>query len=380
MSTAIQFGAGNIGRGFIGYLLNKSGYNLVFIDVFKNVIDEINKEKSYDIYVKDIELGKISVDNVSGLYSDSQEVVDEVAKAEIITTAVGPLNLSKIAPVLAKGIIKKSEDKSQSYLNIIACENAVFASQTLENLVYDLLTDQVKEYAKKYVGFPNCSVDRIVPPSDNEKMLDVSVEKYYEWNVNREDIKGSIPKIDGMNLVDNLLAYIERKLFTLNTGHATTAYLGRLKGHNSIDKSINDSEIEQTVRLAMQESGMGLINKFGFNQEEHFQYIEKIIKRFKNPYLHDDVSRVGREPIRKLSPTERFIKPLNTALSYNLSVDNLIKGIAAALHFDDDKDQQAVKLQEMISEKGLEETIKEITEIKDEVLISEIVSAYEKVK
>lgn len=376
MKKAIQFGAGNIGRGFIGYLLSKSEYDLVFVDVFKNVIDEINKEKSYDIYIKDVKLEKETVENVSGMYADSIDVVDKIAETDIITTAVGPLNLKKIAPVIAKGISKKREINSEKYLNIIACENAIFASNSLKEFVYESLDDKTKSYANKYVGFPNCSVDRIVPPSDNEKMLDVTVEKYFEWNVNKNEFKGEIPQIYGMNLVDNLLAYIERKLFTLNTGHATTAYLGKLKGYHSIDESINDDEIENIVRNTMQESGMALINKFNFDKDEHFKYIEKIICRFKNPYLRDDVSRVGREPIRKLSPSERFIKPLNTALRYQLPIGHIIIGIAAALHFYDERDQQSVELQTKISTNGLEKTIEEITEIKDEKIISRISKAY----
>ena len=377
MKEAIQFGAGNIGRGFIGYLLSESGYNLAFVDVFKHVIDEINQEKSYDIYIKDVELEKITVDKISGYYADSDELIDKIEHCDMITTAVGPLNLEKIAPVIAKGISQKQVNSSQRYLNIIACENAVFASNILKDLVYDLLDEPSKAYAEQYVGFPNSSVDRIVPPSDNEKMLDVSVEKYYEWNVNKNEFKGQIPNIYGMNLVDNLLAYIERKLFTLNTGHATTAYLGRLKAYDSIEESINDKEIENIVRLAMQESGMALVKKFNFDKEEHFKYIEKIITRFKNPYLADHVNRVGREPIRKLSKSERFIKPLDTALEYDLPVDHLIIGIAAALHFDDESDQQAVELQRKISDRGLEKTIEEVTGIKDQTIISNISSAYQ---
>ena len=76
----------------------------------------------------------------------------------------------------------------------------------------------------------------------SENILDVVVENYYEWNVEEKAFKGEIPKIEGMNLVDNLMAYIERKLFTLNTGHAITAYFGYLKGYRTIDESINDEK------------------------------------------------------------------------------------------------------------------------------------------
>ncbi len=378
MEKAIQFGAGNIGRGFIGYLLNKSGYKLVFADVFDNVIDQINGDKTYTIHVKDVENEDIKVEDVSAVNSTREEIVDEITDASIITTAVGPLNLVKIADKLAQGITKRYEEKSEKYLNIIACENAIKASESLKGYVYEKLEGEVKSYADKFVGFPNCSVDRIVPPSKNENPLDVTVENYYEWNVEEAGFKGEIPKIKGMNLVGNLEAYIERKLFTLNTGHASTAYLGSLKGYNTIDQSINDTEIEEQVRKIMQESGEALIAKFGFNKEDHFAYIEKIIKRFKNPYLQDDVKRVGREPIRKLSVNERFVKPINTALEYNLPIDNLLVGLAAALNFRNEEDKQAVEMQDDIENLGIENTIEKVTEIKDEKIIEKIKDIYGK--
>lgn len=378
MEKAIQFGAGNIGRGFIGYLLNKSGYKLVFADVFDNVIDQINGDKTYTIHVKDVENEDIKVEDVSAVNSTRDEIVDEITDASIITTAVGPLNLVKIADKLAQGITKRYEEKSEKYLNIIACENAIKASESLKGYVYEKLEGEVKSYADKFVGFPNCSVDRIVPPSKNENPLDVTVENYYEWNVEEAGFKGEISKIKGMNLVGNLEAYIERKLFTLNTGHASTAYLGSLKGYNTIDQSINDTEIEEQVRKIMQESGEALIAKFGFNKEDHFAYIEKIIKRFKNPYLQDDVKRVGREPIRKLSVNERFVKPINTALEYNLPIDNLLIGLAAALNFRNEEDKQAVEMQDDIKNLGIEKTIEKVTEIKDEKIIEKIKDIYGK--
>ena len=43
MQRAIMIGAGNIGRGFIGALLAKSGYQVLFADVNQSIIDAINK-------------------------------------------------------------------------------------------------------------------------------------------------------------------------------------------------------------------------------------------------------------------------------------------------------------------------------------------------
>jgi mannitol-1-phosphate 5-dehydrogenase len=373
---AIQFGAGNIGRGFIGALLSKAGYHVVFADVNKEVIDKINLDKKYTIHVMDVECEEIVVQNISGVISINDEILNEIKEAEIITTAVGLVVLPRIAPTIAKGIQLRKEAGIKTPLNIVACENAIKASSQLKAEVEKCLSEEEKAYLEEFVGFPDCSVDRIVPPVKSENILDVVVEKFYEWNVEEKSFKGTIPVIEGMNLADNLMAYIERKLFTLNTGHAITAYIGNLKGYSTIDESIADEKIYNVVKNAMKESGLGLVEKHKLDKEAHFKYIDKIIKRFKNPYLKDDVSRVGREPLRKLSDSDRLIKPLMTARGFNLSVDNLLLGVGAALHYNNAEDAQSVKLQELIKEKGIKGAVAEIAKIDDNDLLEKIEKAY----
>lgn len=380
MKKAIQFGAGNIGRGFIGALLSEAGYHVVFADVNEAVINKINEDKSYTVHVMDVECSEEKITNISGVNSTTPKVVEEMKDAEIITTAVGLVVLPRIAPAIAQGITLRMESCIDKCLNIIACENAIKASSQLKEAVYNILDEKGKEYADKYVGFPDCSVDRIVPPVKSENFIDVVVEKYYEWNVEEAAFKGEIPEIKGMNLAGNLMAYIERKLFTLNTGHAITSYLGFLKGYSTVDESIKDEKIYNIVKSAMTESGNGLIEKYGFDKEAHLKYIDKIIGRFKNQYLKDDVARVGREPLRKLSPNDRLVKPLMTAMEYGFSVDNIIIGIGAALNYNNPEDAQSVELQNKIKEMGVAKAFSEISGVKDENIIKNIENAYSEVK
>ena len=381
MKKAIQFGAGNIGRGFIGALLSKAGYHVVFADVNTEIINKINSDKKYTIHVMDTICSEEEISNISGVISTSDEIYKEIVEAEIITTAVGPGVLPRIAPTIAKGIALRKEKGIKTYLNIIACENAIKASSQLEEEVKKYLNEEEIEYLKEFVGFPNCSVDRIVPPVKSENILDVVVENYYEWNVEKSAFKGEIPKIEGMNLVDNLMAYIERKLFTLNTGHAITAYFGYLKGYETIEESIKDEVIYGFVKNAMIESGKGLIAKYNFDEEAHYKYIDKIIDRFKNPYLKDDVARVGREPLRKLNENDRLIKPLITARGFNINTDNLLLGVGAALHYDNKEDAQSVQLQSLINEKGIKESLAEISKISgDTDVLDKVEKYYDEVK
>ena len=381
MKKAIQFGAGNIGRGFIGALLSQAGYHVVFADVNTEIIDKINNDKEYTIHVMDTVCSEEKVNDISGVISINNEIYKEIVEAEIITTAVGPVVLPRIAPTIAKGIALRKEKGVKSYLNIIACENAIKASSQLEEEVKKYLTKDEVDYLDEFIGFPNCRVDIIVPPVKSENILDVVVENYYEWNVEEKAFKGEIPKIEGMNLVDDLMAYIERKLFTLNTGHAITAYFGYLKGYETIEESIKDEVIYDFVKKAMIESGKGLIAKYNFDEEAHYKYINKIIDRFKNPYLKDDVARVGREPLRKLNENDRLIKPLITARGFNINTDNLLLGVGAALHYDNKEDAQSVQLQSLINEKGIKESLAEISKISgDTDVLDKVEKYYDEVK
>lgn len=381
MKRAIQFGAGNIGRGFIGAVLSEAGYHVVFADVNQQIIDRINEDGAYTVHIMDVESRDVRITNISGVNSGSDAIVDEIVRAEMITTAVGLRILPYIAPAIAKGIAARRAAGVETPLNIVACENGIRATSQLKEEVYKHLAAEDAEWAAAHVGFADCSVDRIVPPVRSENPIDVVVENFYEWNVEEKSFVGGAPHIAGMNLADNLLAYIERKLFTLNTGHAITAYLGRMKGLKTIDESIADPEIFAVVKAAMQQSGEALVRKFGFDHDAHFKYIDKIIGRFKNPYLKDDVARVGREPLRKLSSTDRLIKPMMTAREYGLPCDKLLLGIGAALHYSNPEDPQSVQMQQLITEKGLGAAVAEITSIPaGDPVIAQIEAAYAEVE
>lgn len=378
---AIQFGAGNIGRGFIGAVLSQAGYELVFADVVEELLNQINTRREYTVHVSDHNSYDIEVKGVRAVNSGSQEAVAEIAQADIITTAVGLRILKYVAPTVAKGLAARMASGNEAPLNIIACENGLRATSQLKELVFSQLEPDVAEWVSKHVGFPDAAVDRIVPPVRCEIPLDVAVEEYFEWDVERASFVGPVPEIKGMTPVDNLLAYVERKLFTLNTGHATAAYLGKMKGISTIGECVADPRIAVIVKEAMQQSGEGLVRKFGFDHDAHFAYIDKILRRFSNPFLRDECDRVGREPLRKLSPNDRLILPMLTAKGFGLPYDRLLLAVGGALHFDNPQDPQSVEMLESIKNAGLEDTIVKYTGIPSgDPLVSEIIAAYAKVE
>ncbi|KAH8920947.1 mannitol-1-phosphate 5-dehydrogenase [Atractiella rhizophila] len=370
---AVHFGAGNIGRGFIGPLLSSSGYHVTFVDVAEPLIDALNEQDWYRVELLATAPIEDKVFDFSGLLTSDPSVLEEIAKADIITTSVGPEILCKVAPTIANGLKRRFEKKVEKEATVIACENMVFGTRELEKLVFaHLEEDKLKEYVKNKIGFASCEVDRIVPPTSSSRKssdehvddkLVVEVEKFYEWIVEKNKIKGRV-HVEGMNVQDDIEPYLERKLFTLNCGHAILAYVGHIKGYHDTQHSISDSSIRSLVEAAITESGEGLKAKHKFSADEHASYIRLTLKRFANPHIDDDLSRVGRKPIRKLSPNERLVGAANMCIERGLGVDHLLKGIAAAYLFDVEGDDDATKLLEMVKKDGIESAVENTTQWK----------------
>lgn len=371
---ALHFGAGNIGRGFIGKLLADAGVQLTFADVNQTVLDALNARHEYPVHVVGEQAQVETVKGVDAVNSASDDIIPLIAEVDLLTTAVGPQILERIAGGIAKGLVQRHESGNARPLNIIACENMVRGTSQLKGHVLKALPPQHQAWVEANVGFVDSAVDRIVPPSaaGSTDPLEVTVETFSEWIVDKTQFKGEPPAIPGMELTDNLMAFVERKLFTLNTGHAITAYLGQLAGHPTIREAILDEKVRAVVQGAMEESGAVLIRRYGFEAEKHAAYIQKILSRFENPYLQDDVERVGRQPLRKLSAGDRLIKPTLGTLEYQLPHANLVKGIAAALHYHSEQDPQAQELAELINRQGVQTTLAQVSGLEAE---SEVVKA-----
>jgi mannitol-1-phosphate 5-dehydrogenase len=363
---AVHFGAGNIGRGFIGKQLVESGYEVCFVDVNQELVADINEKKGYTVILATDLHESFLIEGVKALDGNNhEEVAKAIAGADLVTTAVGPNILKFIAPAIAQGIALRLAANPKP-LQVIACENMIGGSSQLKEFVLSLLNETQRKGAALQIGFPDSAVDRIVPIQSNEDKLTVIVEPFYEWIVDESQIIGQKPHIEGVTYVPNLLPFIERKLFTVNTGHCYAAYLGYNQGYQTIDQAMGNELIYNEVKHVLQETGKLLAAKHDLDPGTHEQYIGKILTRFANPHLPDEVTRVGRSPIRKLSPNDRLTGPAMQAYQYGIEPNHLAKAIAAAFQFDYLLDPEAVEIQAYIKESGIKSAIDRYTGITQE--------------
>ncbi|HET7478203.1 MAG TPA: mannitol-1-phosphate 5-dehydrogenase [Rubrobacteraceae bacterium] len=348
----VHFGAGNIGRGFIGQLLHESGYDVSFVDVQAQIVEALKTQGRYEVILAAEGEERVLVDRVTAFHSidEAEEVVRQIARADLVTTAVGPPVLPILAPAIANGLMERARSGGGP-LNVIACENMIGGSESLRSSVMEHLSGEDAEAVAGIAGFPNAAVDRIVPEQTTGG-IDVLVEPFFEWVVDASQVKGDRPDVSGITYVESLAPYIERKLLTVNTGHAAVAYLGYARGRATISDALEDDAVYEEASGALEETGRLMVEEHGFDEEEHRKYREKTLVRFRNPRITDAVTRVARTPIRKLGRNERLVSPALRLLDRGYTPVHLATVIGAVLRYDNAEDEQAAELQEKVRAEG----------------------------
>ena len=372
MLTAVHFGAGNIGRGFLAQLYQESGYKIIFLDRHDDTIDKLKAAKSYKITQADAQGNdEKTITDFSAVYSngnDKTEAYNAISRADVFTCSVGPRRLKVVGPILAEAINRRDPNRFPRPLAVIACENDQNATDHLVRYVTNLRGSK-EEIARK-VEFANCTIDRIVP-DQSRATLNVLIEKYFEWTIEKAPFKHGLPPIRGVNWVDKLAPYLERKLFTVNAGHASTAYLGWAADIATIHEALGRNQIRATVEKVLSQNAVYLQAKYGFPEAEQEKYIAETINRFRNPALNDSCVRVARDPMRKLSHHERLMKPAKWLAENKHPFDGLLTPIEQAFRFqeivDEDtgiKDETSFTMAEIFAKKSIEEAVNEITGLK----------------
>ncbi|NMC83330.1 MAG: mannitol dehydrogenase [Armatimonadetes bacterium] len=365
MKRAVVFGAGNIGRGFLGQLFHESGYVTVFVDVLEPLVEALNARGEYPVRIVDRQTKTLTVRNVRALHSnDLDAVATELAAADIAATAVGGPVLPHIAPALASGIARRFVNPRALPLNIIVCENLIHAGPHLRALVQRYLDPSLHGLLEERVGFVEASIGRMVPVMTPEVRAEdpllIEVEAYCELPVDADGFRGPVPDIAHLLPLPNFGAIVERKLYVHNAGHASAAYLGYLRRCEFVWQAVEDPFIRRVTRGAMSESCLGLSRKHGVPLAELQAHAEDLLRRFHNKALGDQVARVAKDPMRKLGPEDRLIGAARMCLEQGVEPSNLALACAAALRFDDPNDPSAVRLQAVRAESGDEGVLTEV--------------------
>lgn len=362
MKTFIMYGAGNIGRGFIGPLFSKAGYRVGFVDINKEVIGRLNTDGRYPVYVVTTQTNvEQEIGNVYGIDgADIETVSEEIADCSMMATAIGVNVLKFIAKPIALGIRKRYE-KGAAPLNIIICENLIGADEFLKGLIKNEIPD-LAEYVETQIGFVEASIGRMVPVMTEEKRqgnpLRVYVEPYNILPVDRAAFKGEIPEIENLHPFVPFSLFIQRKLFMHNMSHALCAYLGNLRNYEYIYEAVADYDIRYVAYKALSEVATAISIENSTEIKPLLLHAENLLYRFGNKALGDTVARVGKDTIRKLGENDRLIGALKLSIKHGIPCRFLCIGVAAALLFSPEGDERSKEVRSIASEQGVKAALK----------------------
>lgn len=378
---ALQIGAGNIGRGLLGPVYAEAGLRTTFADVNERQVKELNGYGEYPVFTVSAEGAQESlVGNVDAVdIRDPEAFSRAVVEADVITTAVGPDVLPRVAPALAAGLVErlKRRPSDELHVAVVACENVTDNTARLKEHIWAHLTPEQQARLEGIVSFPNCAVDRIVPTAGvSAEPLAVTVEDYYQLVIDAAALRQPIPAIPGMKLSEDLDAVLEQKLFTLNTVHALTAYYGHKAGYEYIHEAIQDPTIRSLVEGTLTEIEPLLTERHdSISAADQQAFADQTVERFANPYLRDTVTRVGREPMRKLGADDRLVAPALLLVEQGGTPAHLTVGIVAALKFRHPADPQAVELARRIPEETVPGVLQGVSGLSPEHPVSTMAKA-----
>lgn len=337
----VVFGAGKIGRSFIGQVFNRSGYEVVFVDINKDLIDLMNQKRQYNVIIKDgVNEETLQINNIKGVcLDDVDNVIIELKEAGVVSLSVGQMGLKKAMPIIAKSLIARRKDFGDHPLDIIIAENMRNADTFIREELRKYLSEDYP--LNELVGLVETSIGKMVPIMTNKDMeddpLQVFAEPYNSLIVAKSGFKNPLPEVSFLAPKENIKAWVDRKLFIHNLGHATTAYLG-FQAHPEavyINEVLNDENVFNDVRQTMLQASeiLHFIYPKEFTLQQLEEHTDNLLHRFKNKSLGDTLFRVGCDLYRKLGPEDRMVAPVRMALKTNKPYHLILKAIEAGISF-----------------------------------------------
>ena len=393
--TLVQFGAGNIGRAFIGQLFSRLDYEVVFIDVDMTLVEELNKQRKYSVIVKSSDKPDevINIRNVRAVHASSrQEIIDEIREASFISTSVGKNAVTKIIPVISEGIAGRFSYHPDKPIDIIIAENIRNGAAVLKSEMVKCLPDDFP--INSYIGLLETSIGKSVPtiPADEAKEdpLKAFAEPYNQLILSAANLKNRLPDSPDIMAVDNITAYVDRKLYIHNLGHAAAAYFGYVFSPetSALSEVMENKTVFNKTRDSMLEAAAALKSEYtdDFTYSDLIGHIDDLLYRFKNKKLGDTVFRVGRDLQRKLATNDRLFGAAELCRKHKLPCDNILAAIAAGFNFKaaDENGRMFTSDEDFhkrIEEKGLRAVLTEMlcvnnSQEPDEMVISAIIENY----
>ncbi|MHB1454411.1 MAG: mannitol dehydrogenase family protein [Saccharofermentanales bacterium] len=348
----LAIGAGAIGKSVTGFVFRQIGCRVIFADINPDVIDDLNRRTGYRIRSTQTGLPSetIKVSGVSAFYINSPEISAAAMHADYLCTSVGANALRILLPVIT-GWIRQRADINPRKLFLMLFENDAECLNILTEGVCSVLGA-----VPEWLVVVRSSIERMTKPDKNEQNeFDVIAEQFIPVILPKQQFIGSTlePETGYFEFVDSVEAYYSRKLYTNNLGHAILGYMGTHSGYKNTIDAIGDPFINKHLIQAMRESGRMLVRRYGFAEDAMEHHLESLIARYRNEDFSDSLSRLVRDPWRKLGRNERIVGAVCNCIDADIYPESIIATLFYAADYRDPDDPSACALAKIMDDSGI---------------------------
>lgn len=315
MKKALIYGAGAIGRGYLPRVFTPDNFEYYFVEKNLFIRDKLNEKKKFTSYMTIDNAYDTQIINIIKCFEPGEEL-EFIQEADVILIAVGPRNFMQLANNFIGINVPIVCFENDSNLPVLMREKT-----KNENIVFgipDVITS-------------NTASNHLL---ENDPLGIITEQGVCFVDERAHTIGGDCKYIDSNELEKQWYA----KLYIHNTPHCIAAYIGNLCNAEFLHQAMDNPLAAQIVEGAMYEMKEMLLKKYNIDNDFLEFYANKELQRFGNSLLCDPISRVAREPFRKLAKNERLIGAAALCLSVGIVPKNLILGIMAAFCFDKDND------------------------------------------
>jgi len=292
------------------------------------------------------------IDGVSAVALDPDDLIAAVARADLIATAVGPSALDAVGRQLAPALRARMET-SGAPVNLVAFENHRRAAEQLALGLFASEPSLAGEIGRR-IGIGGAAVWRTISRrsvGDDGLRFAANAEAtcYVDGLAMVPGIgpcDGSVPAVSCVQAFDDRMV---EKLWVFNAGHCAAAYFGWQRGCTALNEALDIPDVRAQVLAVIEEARQGflayLASRPGSVSIDTWS-AETILDHYRDPSLADPVTRVAREPRRKLAREDRLIGPALACLASGIEPRALASAAAFALVYDDEHDTQASDMQQ----------------------------------
>ncbi len=378
MKNVFVVGAGRLGKGFIGETFDNAGWNITFLDNDPRVAEELEKAGCFHVKVHRVEeIQNRTITNFKAYTCDeAYSCMDAFLETDVMILPLYPEDFKEAGHYLSKCFEKFREVHPDRKLTLICITNKNYMIPDVEKDFKELLSEETKKWFDENVVIRD-SIIRRATDAETNYAIDVDTVA-----VNSLLIQGPVyndfSDVEWMEVTDKIEMLKDIKVTAVNGPHASYAFLGYLKGWETIPEAEADPEIAEIVEKEREEITKGVMKEYPVTEEEVHNLVYFAPAKGALP---DAISRVAFDPIRKVSRGDRLTGAAEVNFKHGVPFDHIAIGLAAGFAYMNANDPNAVILQEDVKQMGIAKAVSKYIDFpEDHIITQTVLNKYEMLK